>query len=118
MCFTGEEIRSPNSDSRWSVNALSQALHELAHIWMVDHLTDDLREAFIQRADLPSWRSADDQWHERGVEHAATTIAWGLAGAEDARYMIPSDPTCEELADRFRMLTDLEPLTVCEDGGT
>ncbi len=118
VCFTHEEIRSPDSESGWSVNALNYALHELAHIWMVDHLTDDLRDAFIQRADLPSWRSADDQWHERGVEHAATTIAWGLAGAEDARYMIPTDLSCEELASRFRMLTNLEPLTVCGDGET
>jgi len=118
VCFTDDEILSPDSGSGWSVTALNYALHELAHIWMVDHLTDDLRAAFIERWDLPSWRSADRQWHERGVEHAATTIAWGLAGAEDARYMIPSDLSCEELVTRFRMLTNLEPLTTCRDGET
>ena len=115
VCFTTEEIRSSESESGWTATALNYALHELAHIWMVDHLTDDDREDFIQRAGLPSWRSAGDQWHERGVEHAATTIAWGLAGAEDARYMIPTDLPCWELVDRFRMLTHHEPLTTCTD---
>lgn len=113
VCFTPDEINSSDSESGWSVTALNYALHELAHIWMVDHLTDETREAFIQRAGLPSWRSGEDQWGERGVEHGATTIAWGLAGAADARYMIPADLACEELADRFRMLTGLEPLTEC-----
>lgn len=113
VCFSSDEIRSPETQSGWSVTALNYALHELAHIWMVDNLTDATRDAFVERAGLPSWRSGDDQWGERGVEHAATTIAWGLAGATDARYMIPADLSCDELSERFQMLTGLDPLTAC-----
>ena len=44
--------------------ALNDALHELAHIWVVGAFTDETREASVQRAGPPSWRSGDDQWGE------------------------------------------------------
>jgi hypothetical protein len=117
VCYTEDRLTSDDSESGWSPVAIAYGLHELAHIWMVDHLTDGTRSAFNDMAGLTVWRGPEAEWRERGVEHAAFTIAWGLAGAEDARYPILPPPECEELAARYELLTGRTPLTACGEGG-
>lgn len=90
-------------------------LHELAHAWEAHNLPLDRREPFMAlRSDVDSWTGADVPWPQRGIEHAANVIAWGLL--EDP-YPIsrtyPNDP--DSLKQAFRLLTDIEPL---HDGGS
>jgi hypothetical protein len=117
VCSTAGRLVSSTAASGWSPTSMIWGLHELAHLWMLDHLDDDTRQEFVDLVGLDDWRSAEVPWDERGVEHAATTIAWGLGGPNDARYPIFPVPSCEELAVRYRLLTDREPLTTCGPDG-
>jgi hypothetical protein len=89
-------------------------LHELAHVWEAQNVIDESRDEFMgMREQVHSWASLDHRWEERGREHAANVIAWGLL--EDP-YPIsrtyPNDP--DNMRDAFRLLTGTEPL---HDGG-
>ena len=53
-------------------------VHELAHAWEHHNVTDDTRQAFLDRWGLESWRDRNVDWHERGIEKAANTVAFGL----------------------------------------
>jgi hypothetical protein len=88
-------------------------LHELAHVWLLGHLDDGTRAAFLEAEGLPVWRSSEVPWHLRGVEQAADTIAWGLM---DERIPLTrfGSPDCEATAGSFELLTGTRPLLACE----
>jgi hypothetical protein len=114
LCFDGRGLRHAGGvDRRWSGDAVRFGLHELAHVWMYDNLDDDTRAALIERAGLEMWRG-EGAWGELGVEHAAETIAWGVAGSESARCDLVPTPSCTELTERYELLTGLSPATSCE----
>lgn len=116
VCFDDQHLTSNTSESGWAPTAIAFGIHELAHLWMVEQLDDRQRAAFNTEAGLSDWAGEDTDWAERGVEHAAFTIAWGLAGADDARYPIRvPPPSCDELTRRFTLLTGAAPLTGCSD---
>jgi hypothetical protein len=115
LCFEAQELRrgAPEGDG-WSIVASGYGLHELAHVWMLEHVDRATEVAFTERLALPTWNGTEEHpWHERAVEHAATTIAWGLAGDAYARYAMADPPDCEELAARFQLLTGRPPRTTC-----
>lgn len=117
LCASDDRMRLDETASGWAPSVLATGLHELAHVWMLDHLDDQTRGRFLDRTDLTVWRgSGETAWRERGVEHAAFTIAWGLAGTGDARYPLLPPPACEELAGRFELLTGRSPITRCVEG--
>ena len=117
LCFTAEELSGGWPNVRWPAHVVHQGLHELAHVWMYDHLDDIDRLVFLRRVGLDTWRDADVFWPERGVEVAAETIAWGLAGDGRAEYLVEPAPGCPELAARYELLTGTEPLTTCTSAG-
>jgi len=117
LCFTPDELASGWPNERWSDHAVHQGLHELAHVWMYDHLDEIDHLVFLRRVGLDVWRDVDVFGPQRGVEAAAETIAWGLAGAGRAEYLIEPAPSCPELAARYELLTGTEPLTTCEPAG-
>lgn len=118
ICFEEDRLEYEDSASGWHPTAAAYGLHELAHIWMVDHLTDDVRDAFNDLVGLSTWRSANTEWAKRGVEWAAFTIPWAITGAEDAVWPIAFESaTCEQLTDRYRLLTDHDPETRCGEDG-
>ena len=89
-------------------------LHELAHVWEAQSVHQSRHEPFMAMRDgVKSWAGLDDAWAERGREHAANVIAWGLL--EDP-YPIsrtyPNDP--DSLMAAFRSITATDPL---HDGG-
>jgi hypothetical protein len=120
VCFDIGRLLWEDSESGWFPPAASYGLHELAHIWMVDHLTDDTRSAFNELVGLEVWRQGDAEWAERGVEWAAFTIPWAITGSRDALWPFHfPEATCEELTDRYQLLTEHVPLTTCgEDQST
>lgn len=113
VCASEDQVDHDASSSSWAPSVVASGLHELSHIWMLDHLDDETRSAFLDRVGLTVWRGSEAVWRERGVEHAAFTIAWGLAGTEDAQYPILPPPECEELTGRFELLTGNTPITRC-----
>jgi hypothetical protein len=89
-------------------------LHELAHVWEVLNVPADKHVPFMQMRDgVLSWASRDVAWVERGREHAASVIAWGLLEEpHPVPGMYPNDP--DSLVAAFQHLTDRDPL---HDGG-
>jgi len=116
LCFDDDQLSGGLPGRRWAPHVAHQGLHELAHVWMYDNVDEAGRDAFVERVGLDVWRGADVFWPERGVEAAAETIAWGLAGDEVAEYVIQPVPACEQLTDRYRSLTGRPPLTSCDGG--
>ncbi len=53
-------------------------LHELAHAWDYHMLTDEQRSAFMELRGVDTWHSHQVEWHERGAEHFAEIIKWGI----------------------------------------
>ena len=51
-------------------------LHELAHVWDVSALTDEVRAEFLVLRDADAW--SHDTWARAGGEHLADVVAWGL----------------------------------------
>ncbi len=117
ICASEDQMRDDETASGWAPSVLTSGLHELAHVWMLDHLDDETRAAFLERVGLNVWRgSGETAWRDRGVEHAAFTIAWALAGTGDATFPLLPPPDCEELAVRFELLTGRSPITRCIEG--
>lgn len=52
-------------------------LHELGHVWSDLYLDDAERAEWLLRRGLDSW--SDGPWAQRGSEHAADIIAFGLS---------------------------------------
>ena len=116
-CFDEGQLVQGAGRSGWAIGVILIGLHEFAHHWMLEFLDDETRTAFTELTGLPTWRDHAFSWDERAVERAAYTIAWGLAGNEDARYKFAPAPSCEELAARYEMLTRHSPLTTCGEEG-
>ena len=57
-------------------------LHEIAHIWIADALDERTRAAFLKLRGLTSWADKTVPWQDRGSEHAAEIMAWGLMDGE------------------------------------
>lgn len=60
-------------------------LHELAHAWAKESLSERAKDDFVVSHDLDSWNDHADEWERRGTEHVAETIAWALA--EDPHHV-------------------------------
>lgn len=85
-------------------------LHELAHAWDRHSLTPARRDAFLALRGLQEWRNDDpDRWHERGAEHAAEIMVWGLID-RPVRIVRLDANSCADLLAGYRVLTGTEPL--------
>ena len=89
--------------------------HELGHIWVWEHLEDADRDAFIEERELPTWSDVAFPWDQRGTEHAAHIIAWGL-GDVPIRLSEISVYDFDYLTEGFQLLTGRLPLHHSEDG--
>lgn len=85
-------------------------LHELAHAWDVASLDDEHRAAFAELRGVEQWW--DDgvhDWDERGAEHAAEIIAWGLRDSP-MQVITLDDVGCDALELGYITLTGRPPL--------
>lgn len=101
------EASCPNFS--WSRREL--LVHELGHAWLITHLDRQARDDFTNYVGA-SWDDEAVPAAQRGVELAASTIAWGLTGLSAERAGLGAR-TCEAAADGFRLLTGVEPLNGC-----
>jgi hypothetical protein len=92
------------------------ALHELAHAWSAQHMSEGDRTEFLALRGLTSWGDDKLSWGEQGSEQAAEIIAWALMD-EDVTLFIPdTDETSLTVA--YELLTGGAPLAVStSDGG-
>ncbi len=79
-------------------------LHELAHAWSYAALTDAIRNEFLAYWALEHWSSKEAPWNRRGIEKAADTIAFVLAGIPES----PSDELIKYLCG-YPLLTGSTP---------
>jgi hypothetical protein len=86
-------------------------LHEFAHAWTHENLTQGQLDAFLTMRGLQRWNEAGDEWAERGTEHAAEIITWGLNRRCDPRHMLEGEGH-GSLTTAFELLTGARPL--CE----
>lgn len=53
-------------------------LHELAHVWISENIDQATRDEFMELRELTVWNSVDTPWSDRGTEHAAEILSWGI----------------------------------------
>ena len=82
--FKGRYYRKTATLEMCSMDPITM-LHELAHAWANQNLTDASRAEFVESRGLDGWNDHDDPWERRGTEHVAETIAWALA--EDPHHV-------------------------------
>ena len=86
-------------------------LHELAHVWARSSLTVETRMAFLEARGLGTWCGTDATWSERGSEHAAEIIGWGVS--DRPCWELPKsaigDRDVAVLAAQYELLTGSEP---------
>jgi len=84
-------------------------LHELAHAWADAQLSTAQKAAFLELRGLDVWYDARVPRHERGAEHAAEIVSWGLMDE-----MIPIiriyDAEPARLFEAFSLLVHRSPL--------
>jgi hypothetical protein len=100
------------SCTTFDVSARFGLLHELAHAWLADSLDSHGTEQFLALRGLDVWRDAATPWHERGAEHAAEIVAWGLMD-ERVTLVRLGDPPCSDLAAGYTLLTGASPQRTC-----
>lgn len=90
----------------WSTRAGATLLHELAHTWTRQNLSEDARTAYEQLTGL-RWASPEDPWEQRAIERAAEVIAWGVQEGSDppGRFVLSE----QELFEEYRLLTGKLP---------
>ena len=90
-------------------------LHELAHVWTAEYLSEEAQAAFTSERGLATWNDPSAAWSDRANEHASEIIAWGLA-EQPIELVRLGSPGCESSTEAFRSLTGLDPLHGCQDG--
>jgi len=94
---------------RFLVTPKKTVLHELAHAWADQTLDSETRRRFLDLRGLDIWQDNLAPWEERGFEHAAEIIAWGLMD-EDLVLASIGEADTRQLAEAFELLTGKEPL--------
>ncbi len=83
----------------------------------MNHTDEEVRQGFMDSAGVNHWNDKSEPWADRGVEWAAETLAYGLQGIPGTSQSVGA-PDCAILAEGFRILTGIEPLTPCSSDHT
>jgi hypothetical protein len=112
LCFDDAEACAGDSCSP-TVSARSTLLHELGHVWTVEHLDETARESFLGERGLTVWSEPGVDRDQLGTEHAAEILAWGLMDEGTWAARLPNGD-CDVLRAAFIVLTGVEPLRACD----
>ena len=110
LCFVeGSTIGNSSEYTDWKL-AKSTTLHELGHVWMSARgrggpVPPEVTERFTEQAGLPTWADTAYVWEDRGVELAASTIAWALTNEPEVHPRFADRFRCSQLGDLFTTLT-------------
>ena len=94
----------------WRNPRRSTTLHELGHVWMSapgrgGPVPPEVTERFTEQAGQPTWADTAYVWQDRGVELAASTIAWALTDEPVVHPQFADRFRCSELGELFTTLT-------------
>jgi hypothetical protein len=109
LCFDSAASCQDQGCTTWKPWAKQTTLHELAHAWMVEHLTPEVIDQFKTATAMPTWSSSEHPWGQRGVELAAETIAWATSDQPVQVNPKLGSHTCDELARYYQILTGRPP---------
>jgi hypothetical protein len=114
VCIDEGDVCRQRACTSYAVVPKFAVLHEFAHVWMQEHLTDDVRDAFTAMVGLEVWHDRSLPWAEQAVEWAASFIAWGLL---DTKYFLIElyTPPIELRVAGFQLLAARQPLQPVED---
>jgi hypothetical protein len=98
----------PQVDPHWII------LHELGHAWAAANLSDSQREDVVEMRGLEAWNDPGARWNQRGTEHAAEILAWGVAETSRLPGRI-ADHDLGSVTEAFQVLTGTEP--ICDTNG-
>ena len=94
---------------RFVLTAKKTMLHELAHAWIGQSLTETARIGFLDHRGLSTWGDDEFPWEEQGSEQAAEIIAWALMD-DDLDLTRFNDANPAALSDAYRHLTGSLPM--------
>ena len=92
------------NESGWTM------LHELGHVWSDLYLGHQARNELVERRGLEGWAGADIEWADRGTEHVAELIAFGLQDGRHAPARMLAHSDYRGLVEDFEWLFGVEPL--------
>ena len=86
-------------------------LHETSHAWVAQHVDEQVRAEFMELRGVTVWNDHDVEWHDRGTEHAAEIVVWGIGDQPCWHLPAPAigDRSQEALAEAFQLLTGMAP---------
>lgn len=90
--------------SDFSTAAKKTMLHEMAHAWAHENLSDDDIQEFLILRGLEIWAGPDAPWELKGTEHAAEIVSWALFDRELDLVTIP-DADAQAIEASYRVLT-------------
>ncbi len=109
LCFQGTKLWCPDGGTAWVPLARETVLHELAHVWMAEHVDQAIIAEFLRVSGQATWADRDEPWKDRGVELAAETIAWALMDEPAPTSASLGQRTCDQRAALFQTLTGTSP---------
>jgi hypothetical protein len=109
LCFDSAASCQDQDCTTWKPWAKQTTLHELAHAWMVEHLTPEVIEEFRNATGMPTWSDQAHPWGQRGVELAAETIAWATSDQPVTVNPKLGSHTCDQLTRYYQILTGRPP---------
>lgn len=80
-------------------------LHEIAHAWVDQNVTDEAKAVFLTVRGLDNWADGSQDWEHRGTEHAAEVVIWGLQDGDYRPHFLIENASCDEMASAFETLT-------------
>lgn len=99
ICATHD---NPEVETAWRQRTL---LHELAHAWVDQNVSDERTAAFTELRGLNEWSSRSVKWEERATEHAAEIFMWGIQDGDSNIDFRIDNTACDELAAGYELLT-------------
>jgi hypothetical protein len=114
LCTDGHTVCRPNpvECSEFARTARFGMLHELAHVWLLEHMTPSRQQDFMDVIGSKEWQSPNVPWGDRGAEQAAEILAWGLMDQPLDLVRIGS-PSCEVRLHAYSVLTGATSFQVC-----
>jgi len=80
-------------------------LHELAHVWAEQNLSQAQKQDFLLVRGLTVWSGSEAGWGELGAEHAAEILAWGVSEGPYLLHPELSDRSCDGFEAGHELLT-------------
>ncbi len=109
--FTDEDLativvcathHNPEVEDIWRQRTL---LHEVAHAWIDQNVGEERTDALMELRGTETWLSRDQIWQDRGAEHAAEILMWGLQDGDYGVDFRIDNTECSDLSAGYELLT-------------